>query len=294
MSTTSPTSVKAITAREVLGQYGLRPKKSWGQNFLVNSELTARIAEHAVTSPGGTVIEIGAGLGALTVKLLERAERVIAIERDRDLVRILRDQLTAEIASGRLVLEEADAKKTDYLALLATGVRPHVIAGNLPYQLTGVLLERLAGIAEHIDRSVVLVQAEVAARMVAAPATPEYGALSVFLQAQFVARRAMQLKSGAFYPQPNVDSALVVLEPRRPPATPETSVFRSVVNRAFGQRRKQLKNAWAGLLDAAELGRAAERAHIDLGARGESLTVSEFACMAREIDRAGQDDEHSA
>ena len=272
-------------ARELLARHALRPKKSWGQNFLGNAELATRIAELATTPAGGTVVEIGAGLGALTGPLLGRAARVVAIERDRDLVRVLREEFASSLATGQLVLEEADAKAADYRALSALGPRPHVVGGNLPYQLTGVLLERITAVAEHLDRAVVLVQLEVADRMVAAAGTPSYGALSVFLQAQFEPRRAMLVRKGAFYPEPRVDSAVVVLEPRRPPIARETDAFRALVAAAFGQRRKQLKNAWREVVGPPELDSAAMRAGIDLGRRGETLGVAEFARMAREIER---------
>jgi 16S rRNA (adenine1518-N6/adenine1519-N6)-dimethyltransferase len=272
-------------ARELLARHALRPKKSWGQNFLGNAELAARIAELATTPAGGTVVEIGAGLGALTRPLLERAARVVAIERDRDLVGVLREEFASSLATGQLVLEEADAKAVDYRALAALGPRPHVVAGNLPYQLTGVLLERITGVGEHLDRVVVLVQLEVADRMVAAAGTPSYGGLSVFLQAQFEPRRAMLVRKGAFYPEPRVDSAVVVLEPRRPPVTRETDLFRALVAAAFGQRRKQLKNAWRDVVEPTVLESAAARAGIDLGRRGETLGVAEFARMALEIEQ---------
>lgn len=210
---------------------------------------------------------------------------MIAIERDRDLVRVLGEEFAVPLATGQLVLEEADAKAVDYRALSALGPRPHVVGGNLPYQLTGVLLERITAVAEQLEWAVVLVQLEVADRMVAAAGTPSYGALSVFLQAQFEPRRAMLVRKGAFYPEPRVDSAVVVLEPRRPPIAQETQGFRALVSAAFGQRRKQLRNAWRDVLAPAELAGAAARAGIDLGRRGETLGVGEFARMAREIEK---------
>jgi 16S rRNA (adenine1518-N6/adenine1519-N6)-dimethyltransferase len=269
--------------RELLSRHGLRPKKTWGQNFLINRQLCAEIADLATTPRGGTVIEIGAGLGALTLPLLERAERVIGIERDRDLVRVLRQELEQALDSGQLLLVEANAKTADYVGLFGSGPRPYVVAGNLPYQLTGVLLERLTGLAAELDRAVVLVQAEVAARITAQPNTPAYGALSVFVQAQFCPRPALSVKPGAFFPQPSVDSVLVVLEPRRPPLAAETPTFQKVVALAFRQRRKQLKNAWSSLLVPEQLELAARRAGIALGARGETLGVEAFARMAEAV-----------
>jgi 16S rRNA (adenine1518-N6/adenine1519-N6)-dimethyltransferase len=229
------------------------------------------------------VVEIGAGLGALTRPLLERAERVIAIERDRDLVPVLRSELAPALESGRLSVEEADAKAADWLALLASGPRPHLIAGNLPYQITGPLLEKLTGLASAIDRAAVLVQREVAERLTAEPGAENWGGLSVFVQAQFVPARAFIVRKGAFYPQPGVDSALVVLEPRRP-AVAETAAFRTLVHAAFAQRRKKLRNAWQGVAEPAELQLLAARAGIDLDQRGETLAVAAFARMAEALE----------
>ncbi len=150
---------------------GLVAKKSFGQNFLVDPGTARRIAELAVPIPGGTVVEIGAGLGALTEPLLARAARVVAIERDRDLCPILREAFAGPIAADHLAIVEADAKAIDLGSLFVPGSRPHVLAGNLPYQLTGPLLERTTAFATAIDRAVFMVQAEVADRLVARPSS---------------------------------------------------------------------------------------------------------------------------
>jgi 16S rRNA (adenine1518-N6/adenine1519-N6)-dimethyltransferase len=229
------------------------------------------------------VVEIGAGLGALTRPLLERAGKVIAIERDRDLVPVLREELAVFLADQRLCVEEADAKSADFVELLGSGPRPHVVAGNLPYQITGPLLEKLTRIAPSIDRAVVLVQREVAERLTARPGAENWGALSVFVQAQFVPERAFVVRRGAFYPQPGVDSAVVVLEPRASPVA-ETEGLRELVHAAFAQRRKTLRNAWRKLAPAAALEGAARSAGIDLEARGEVLEVAAFARMAKALE----------
>jgi 16S rRNA (adenine1518-N6/adenine1519-N6)-dimethyltransferase len=277
----------ASNAKALLESRGLRAKRHFGQNFLMDAQLSGRIAELATTPAGGSVVEIGAGTGALTRPLLQRARRVVAIERDRDLVPLLTAEFQAEIAAGRLALEEADAKTCDWLALFGDGPRPRTLAGNLPYQITGPLLERLAGVAQELDRAVLLVQLEVAARLSASPLSSDYGALSVFMQNQFDSRRAFIVRRGAFYPQPGVDSAVVVLTPRPAPLSPESDTFRALVRAAFAQRRKTLRNAWHGLpgVDNAVLGGAAERAGIDLSLRGEALSVEAFARMTRELER---------
>jgi 16S rRNA (adenine1518-N6/adenine1519-N6)-dimethyltransferase len=259
---------------------GLAPKKSFGQNFLVDRALCVRIAELAATPPGGTVLEIGAGLGALTEPLLDRAARVVAVERDRDLCPILREALERPIAEGRLALLEADAKGVDIGGALREGPRPHVLAGNLPYQLTGPLLEAATASAGALDRAVFMVQAEVAERLVAAPGTGDYGALTVFVGAAFRVERAMKIGKGAFFPRPGVDSQVVVLTPHVPPRAVEDDRFRAAVKAAFAQRRKTLRNAWSKL-DAPEvLAARAKAAGVDLDRRGETLSVEEFARFA--------------
>ncbi len=259
---------------------GLVAKKSFGQNFLVDSGLARRIAELAVPESAGTVVEIGAGLGALTEPLVNRADRVVAIERDRDLCPILRDAFAETIATGKLAIEEADAKRIDLENLFAPGPRPHVLAGNLPYQLTGPLLERTTALGGVIDRAVFMVQAEVADRLLASPSSDAYGALTVFTSAAFGIARPLTVGRGAFHPRPRVDSAVVVMTPLRPPRALETDRFRAAVRAAFAQRRKTLRNAWSKLGSAAEVAQRARAAGIDLDRRGETLSVEEFAKFA--------------
>jgi 16S rRNA (adenine1518-N6/adenine1519-N6)-dimethyltransferase len=271
--------------KALLVRHGLRAKKSFGQNFLADARIADRLAELALGGESGSVIEIGAGLGALTRPLLARAERVAAIERDRDLVPVLAEVFAEECASGRLIVLEADAQSVDFAEVLRGLPQPHSVAGNLPYQLTGALLRKLSGIARSIVRALVLVQLEVADRLTAAPGSEAYGALTVFVQAQFAARRAFVVRRGAFYPQPGVDSAAVLLTSLAEPLADETEAFRMVVHGAFQKRRKKLRNAWEGVLGRSdvELASAAERAGIDLDARGETLDVAAFARMATEL-----------
>lgn len=270
-------------AVRVFQERGLVPKKSFGQNFLADPGVARRIAELITPDGGGTVVEIGAGLGALTEPLLAQAAKVVAIERDRDLCPILRDAFAGFIARGKLDIIEADAKKIDFGVLFASGPErpwPRVLAGNLPYQLTGPLLERTTAIALEIDRAVFMVQAEVAERLTALPGSEAYGALTVFVSAAFDVARPMNVGRGAFRPRPSVDSAVIVLTPLRPARAMETDRFREAVRAAFAQRRKTLRNAWSKLGAAAEVEARARLAGIDLGRRGETLSVEEFARFA--------------
>ncbi len=273
-----------------LQRHGLFPKHSFGQNFLADRRVCDRIAELAVPESGGTVIEIGAGLGALTRPLLTRATKVIAIERDRDMAAALRLELTAELETGQLTLEEADAKQVDYATLASHGPEPRVLAGNLPYQITGPLLELAVRHAGQFVRCVFLVQLEVADRMAASAGSADYGGLTVFLQNRFQVRRALVVKKGAFYPQPRVDSAVVELVPLAEPLAEEDSLYRALVHGAFAQRRKKLRNAWQSVTsgDPQRLQGAAQAAGIDLDARGETLSPGQFAAMRRALTQVAQ------
>ncbi|MFO0761022.1 MAG: 16S rRNA (adenine(1518)-N(6)/adenine(1519)-N(6))-dimethyltransferase RsmA [Byssovorax sp.] len=276
-----------MSIADTLRARGLHPKKRFGQNFLTDAHACRSIAEAAASPPGGTVLEIGPGLGALTRPLLERAAKVIAIEHDRDLCPILAEQLGDAIGAQQLRIIEADALDQDWASLLVEGPRPHTIAGNLPYLITGRLLERAIHLADAIDRAVFMVQAEVADRLAAAPGTEAYGALTVFVQAAFDVRKILTVRGGAFYPRPEVDSAVVLLVPHRPRRAMETRAFQQAVKAAFGARRKTLRNAWKGLFGWTkdELEARAREAAISLDARGETLSVDDFARLARLADR---------
>ena len=266
--------------RALLRKHGLSPKKSFGQNFLLNQGVLARIAEACVPDDerGRTsVVEIGAGTGALTTALLERARIVVAIERDRDLVPLLAEALAPAIATGNLRLLETSATAPRHLEELLGGLEaPRALCGNLPYQITGQLIELAVGLASSFSRAVFMVQDEVADRLVAAPSTKEYGALSVFTQARFDVKRVVRVSPGSFHPPPKVTSAVVSFTPTETPRAVEDDTFRRVVKLAFAMRRKTLRNAWASLGE--ETVRAASVAtEIDLGRRGETLTVEDFA-----------------
>ena len=277
-----------IDARVLLREGKLSPKKSFGQNFLVDANTVRAIARAAVPDAElerATVVELGAGLGALTSELVPRARRVVAVERDRDLIPLLRSALADAVAGGALVVEEADAQTVDLRAALGAGTDgPRVLCGNLPYQITGRLLQRAVEAASSVERVVFMVQREVADRPAALPSTKDYGALTVFTRAAFDVRRVMTVSSGCFFPPPDITSAVVELVPRRPPRAEETETFRAVVKHAFALRRKTLRNAWAAL-GKDRVRAAAESAGIELDARGETLDVEAFARMANALDR---------
>ena len=268
--------------RAVLKRHGLRPKRSWGQNFLASGRAVETLARLCVDRPGRHVIEIGAGLGTLTGALLAVGGRVTAIERDPDMCRVLEAEF-----SGRPGFELArdDAATFDYDACLSA--EPGVLAGNLPYQLTGRILRRVIDGAAPFVRAVLMVQAEVADRIVAAPGSRSRGALSAMIQARFEPRVALTLQPRAFVPPPAVRSAVVVLEPR--PATIfeglAAAAFDRAVKAAFSGRRKTVRNSLlqAGAGSAEAVSTVLSSASIDPGARAEVLTNAELVALVRAL-----------
>jgi 16S rRNA (adenine1518-N6/adenine1519-N6)-dimethyltransferase len=273
--------------RAALRAAGLRPKKSFGQNFLVAEPIARAIAEACVPSADvgrACVVEIGAGTGVLTRLLAARARLLVAVERDRDLLAVLAGQLEG-FPHARVLA--ADARSVDLAELL--GARrsdsPRVLCGNLPYAISGPMLRRTVEVADGVDRVVFMLQDEVVRRLAATPGSKAWGALTVFVRAAYDVRRLLRAPPGAFHPPPKVTSAVVELLPLRPPRARETPLFRSLVRGAFEARRKTLRNAWAGLAPSAEaLEEAATAAGVALTARGETLDVESFAQMASALE----------
>ena len=210
-----------------------RAKRRLGQHFLTDPRLLARIADALAPTRDDTVLEIGPGAGGLTAALLERAGRVVAIEKDRELVPALRARLP-----GASVVE-ADALESDWHAL--AGETPFLVAGNIPYNITSPLIDKALELPRP-RRIVFLVQLEVAERVTAPSGTPEYGALSVGVQAVARAEQLFTVSAGAFRPRPKVDSAVLRLVPLERPLIGDDEVpgFRRLVVGLFGFRRKQL------------------------------------------------------
>ncbi len=275
--------------RALLERYDLRAKKTWGQNFLGDPGVLNDIAALAAPAAGETVVELGAGLGHLSARLLRRGARVVAVERDRDMVRVLRREL-----GDRLTLLEADAARLDWPGLAtrfgasdAPGAAPRLaVAGNLPYHLSSPILFSLLDSAPSIRRAVFLLQREVAERLAAEPGGKEYGLLSVLLQRQAEVEVARRVPAGAFWPPPKVESAVLCAR-FRPPADAvlDEARFRRLVKAGFAQRRKTLRNALeAGRVAPPErLAAALEAAGIDPARRGETLSVAEWAALERAL-----------
>lgn len=267
--------------RSALRRHGLSPKAAFSQNFLVSESAVRTIVAAASPKPGSLVVELGAGLGTLTRALLASHARVVAIERDRDMVQVL----TADLEPLGLTITPGDAAEVDYAALTALhGADAACVVGNLPYAITGGILRNLVEQKRYIAQAVVMVQREVRDRLVAVPATRAYGALTVFTTAAFRVETVLKLSPAAFHPQPKVHSAVVRLIPHPVARAEETDTFRIVVKAAFEQRRKTLHNALGAALGKEQAGVALARAEIDPGRRGETLSVEEFARVAACLD----------
>ena len=253
--------------------HGHPPRKRFGQHFLADPHYVEKIVDAVDPKPGDNVVEIGPGLAALTGALITRAERIAAVEIDRDLAARLRERFP----SDRLALHEADALAFDFATL---GERLRVV-GNLPYNISSPLVFHLATYEARLRDIHAMLQREVVARMTAVPGTPDYGRLSVMLQACFRVTRLFTVPAGAFRPPPKVESAVARLVPLgdAKPAIANEALFARIVAAAFGQRRKTLRNALAGLVDEAQM----RTAKIDPTARGETLAVDAFVRLANAV-----------
>jgi 16S rRNA (adenine1518-N6/adenine1519-N6)-dimethyltransferase len=273
--------------RDVIERFGLRAKKSLGQNFLLDLNLTRKIARLGGDLSERTIVEVGPGPGGLTRALLhEGAKHVIAIERDERCLPALAD--IAAHYPGRLTVHAGDALEMDWRALTAEADGPVTIAANLPYGIATVLL---VGWLENepwppwYDRMILMFQREVADRIVAPPNTKAYGRLSVLAQWRTTARLALTLPPEAFTPPPKVSSAVVEFRPRIAPE-PKCSVkaLSRITQAAFGQRRKMLRASLKQIMAMPEL--LLREANIAADRRAESLSVEEFARLAEIYERA--------
>lgn len=272
--------------RALLDRHGLRAKKSWGQNFLGDEAILDDIARLAAPRAGEAVLELGAGLGHLTARLVARGARVVAVERDRDMAAVLR----AELGSA-ITLVEADAARLDLAALARDhgraepGGPPRLsVAGNLPYHLTSPILFSILDQLDHVSRAVFLLQREVAERLAAPPGSRDWGLLSVLLQREAEVSVERIVPRGAFWPPPQVESA-VLCALFRPPADPvlDRARFRRLVKAGFAQRRKTLRNALQRQAEPEALRAAFQAAGVDPVRRGETLTLAEWAALERAL-----------
>lgn len=283
MTSAGPTLLGPADVRALAARLGVRPTKQRGQNFVIDANTVRRIVREAALRPDDVVVEVGPGLGSLTLALLAVVRRVVAIEVDPVLAAALPETLStyAPDQAAHCEVLAADALRIDSVP----GPPPTALVANLPYNVSVPVLLHLLALLPSLERGLVLVQSEVADRLAAPPGSKVYGVPSVKAAWYADVRRAGSVSRQVFWPAPHVDSGLVAWTRRDPPVTSATreQVF-AVVDAAFGQRRKALRGALrtlAGSGEAAE--RALRKAGIDPLTRGESLTVTQFADLAEAL-----------
>lgn len=278
-----------VVVKEIIEKHGFRFSKSLGQNFLIDGNIIDKIIEGSNINAGDGIIEIGPGIGTLTQKLCENAEKVVAIELDNNLLPILEETLgdynNVEIIHG-------DVLKVDLHQLIREKLEDRMVkvVANLPYYITTPIIMKLLEEKLDIDKIVVMVQKEVAFRMKALPGNKDYGALSVAVQYYSKPEIIVDVPQNVFMPRPNVDSAVIMLDVYKAPAVQvkEQKLFFRVVKAAFGKRRKTLLNALANSIDLKkeEIEAVLKRSEIDPMRRGETLDIAEFARISDEIYNA--------
>lgn len=281
MSLLDPTRVRALA-----DELDLRPTKQRGQNFVIDANTVRRIVQLAELDPTDRVVEVGPGLGSLTLGLLEQAAHVLAIEIETSLAQRLprtAEELMPEHAANLEVIE------SDALAVTDLPGEPTALVANLPYNVSVPVILHLLARAPSIRRGLVMVQLEVADRLVAEPGSRTYGVPSAKLAWYAEASRVGTVPPKVFWPVPNVDSGLVRFTRREPPSTSASreDVFR-VVDAAFAQRRKMLRSALSSIAgSSAAAAEAIEAAGVDPQARGERLTITQFAAIAEQLALRG-------
>ena len=288
IQTTSPSAI-----RNIMQSHGISCRKSLGQNFLVDNNIINKIIAAAKLNDTDLAVEIGPGLGALTIQIARGAGKVIAIEVDRGLVTAL-----SEVLEGAQNVEivQGDALKIDFDQLIGemtdgeygNSGKKYKLMANLPYYITSPIIMHLLLGRFNISMMVIMIQAEVAERLAASPGSKAYGALSLAVQYFTEPDILFRVPRTVFYPKPSVDSAVVRLSVRAEPAVAvrdETAFFKTI-RAAFGKRRKTLLNALTGStlgIDREACLRALKNSGIDPGRRGETLSLAEFAVLTESI-----------
>jgi 16S rRNA (adenine1518-N6/adenine1519-N6)-dimethyltransferase len=276
-------STAARRVKELLAAHGLSPRKRFGQNFLVREEIAERIVGHCRLDPDDVAVEIGPGAGALTLGLARRVRHLVAVEMDRGLAALLREELNG---FPGVELVESDFLALDLAALAARhGTTKLAVVGNIPYNITTPILERLFEQRAAVKSAVLLVQKEYAQRLAAAAGTAEYGSLTLFARYHALMEPLMSVPASAFWPRPEVDSMLVrfFLRERPPVDVPDEALLFRIIRGSFQMRRKQLINTLAEALDLdkARIERLCRQVRVDPQRRGETLTLEEFAKLTR-------------
>ncbi len=272
------TSPKAL-----LRAWNLRPKKKLGQHFLVDPSTADMIARHSRISAAATVVEIGAGLGALTIPVARMAKRVYAVEKDSQLIQLLKPELLHHKLANVDIIEK-NILDVDLQMLAGKSDLPLVVIGNLPYNISSQVLVKLIAARGSVNRAILMFQKELARRITASPGNKDYGRLTVMLAYCAEIKSIATVTASLFYPAPKIDSEVVEINfdvRRRYPPHDENMLFQ-VIKAAFGNRRKTLRNALSnsGLqIEPLQAKQALIAAGIDPGRRAETLDVSEFVAL---------------
>jgi 16S rRNA (adenine1518-N6/adenine1519-N6)-dimethyltransferase len=275
-----------VSIRQELKEYGLIPRKGWGQHFLVDRNILNKVIWAAQVEKEDTVLEVGPGLGEMTIALARQAKRVIAIEIDSKLVAILNEKMKNY---PNVEVVKSDILKVDFNQFLKKEGHPIKVVANLPYQVSTQLLFRFIESKETFSTFTLMLQKEVAERMVAPPGGKEYGPLSIFIQMFSDVSIRFFIKPSAFFPPPKVESAVVHMVWKEKPMieTNDEEWFKRVVKACFGYRRKTLVNALRhselSLPESIEL--KMEAIGIDPRRRPETLTIQEYASLAKVLRR---------
>ncbi len=271
---------------EDLKKEKFRFKKQFGQNFISDDHLLAKIVEAAEITPEDVVIEIGPGAATLTAALAEKAAQVIAIEIDKDLFPIIERRMAGY---SNFELVAGDAMKVDFDALAAKyEAKSYKVVANLPYYITTPIVMRFLEEGFRVSELVIMVQQEVADRFLANPGTKAYGAITAAINYYGSVSRAFNVPRTMFTPRPEVDSSIVKIKcyENKPFEADDEKLLRRVIKAAFGQRRKTLNNALKALnLPKEELDEALKTAEIDASLRGETLSIEEFVCLSNAISK---------
>jgi 16S rRNA (adenine1518-N6/adenine1519-N6)-dimethyltransferase len=272
--------------RTLLRRYGFSAKRSWSQNFLTAERAYRAIVDATVRANDDWIVEFGAGLGTLTMRLAERVPegKVIAVERDRDMVRVLRGELEH---LDNIDIVEANAMTYDLAMVARWRGEPIGVCGNLPYHIASQILIRIVEARASVSHAVVMLQKEMADRLVAEPGTKSYSSLGVILSTYADIRTVVQVDRKSFMPAPKVDSTVIRLDllgqGRARAEIHDHSLYSAVVHAAFSQRRKTLRNALRSRYDQERVDQALARADIDGQRRGETLSIDEFARLSAHL-----------
>ena len=283
--------------RILLAAHNIRPKKQMGQNFIVDPGFTEKIVKLAEILPEDIILEIGAGLGALTIPLARRAQKVFAVEKDRQIIPILNLEILVSGLTNISIIEK-DILSVDVKALVEDMGGKIVVMGNLPYNISSQILVQLVRSREGISRAVLMFQKELAQRITAETGCKDYGRLTVMLRYCSDIKKLFNAKASLFFPKPKVDSQILEVKFRKKiehEATDEQFLFK-VIKSGFGNRRKTLKNALSASdlnIDSNTATMVLEKSGIDPIRRAETLTVEEFVRLSNTLIEHKQNRERS-